>query len=295
MLEDIYNKYNVDISRLKRDYIKNPLKILTDKYPHYWEMPDKEDCYYLFIELNMHSKDLMKLFGISKIKLSRIMRKYGIYKNPLLVQQNVIKCMKEKYGVENFSQTENKQIISIEKRKEKYGETISKIIEDKNLLKQYIIDNNIKSCKDLAKSFNMEYEVIRKIVANNHFQEYFSKIFTKEEDEVFDILKDYFSDIIRQYKTNLYPYPCDFYIPSKDLYIEYQRYWTHYIEPFNELNEKHIQILNKWKSKNTKQYNKAIRTWTIIDPLKRKIAKDNNLNWIEFFNKEQIIDWLKSQ
>ena len=28
----------------------------------------------------------------------------------------------------------------------------------------------------------MEYEVIRKIVANNHFQEYFSKIFTKEED-----------------------------------------------------------------------------------------------------------------
>ena len=34
-------------------------------------------------------------------------------------------------------------------------------------------------------------------------------------------------DIIRQYKSDLYPFACDFYIPSLDLYIECNYHWTH--------------------------------------------------------------------
>ena len=39
------------------------------------------------------------------------------------------------------------------------------------------------------------------------------------------------------------------------------------------------------------QFLRAIDVWTISDPLKRKTAKKNNLNWIEFFNMEQFMEW----
>ena len=32
--------------------------------------------------------------------------------------------------------------------------------------------------------------------------------------------------------------------------------------------------------------------WTINDPLKRNIAKENNLNYLEFFNINELKDWL---
>ena len=44
-----------------------------------------------------------------------------------------------------------------------------------------------------------------------------------------------------------------------------------------------------------KQYENAIHVWTISDPLKRKIAKENNLNWLEFFTIDQFMTWYKHQ
>ena len=45
---------------------------------------------------------------------------------------------------------------------------------------------------------------------------------SKSENEVFEFLKNKYTDIIRQYRSDKYPFNCDFYIPSEDLYIEYQ-------------------------------------------------------------------------
>jgi hypothetical protein len=38
------------------------------------------------------------------------------------------------------------------------------------------------------------------------------------------------------------------------------------------------------KSKNTKYYNVAIEVWTKRDVVKRSIAKENNLNYLEIFS-----------
>ena len=45
---------------------------------------------------------------------------------------------------------------------------------------------------------------------------------SKQEDETYFKLISLFriSDIIRQYKSDVYPFACDFYIKSLDLYIE---------------------------------------------------------------------------
>ena len=48
MAEDIYTKYNIDKSKLKRDYIKNPLKLIPlIKGSYKKEIPIKEDIIYL--------------------------------------------------------------------------------------------------------------------------------------------------------------------------------------------------------------------------------------------------------
>ena len=115
---------------------------------------------------------------------------------------------------------------------------------------------------------------------------------SKEEDGIFEkLIKIYDkNDIIRQYKSDVYPFPCDFYVISKDLYIEYQGYWTHGKEPFDSKNEQHIKILNKWNEKYKQgktQYKSAINSWTKRDPYKLDIAIKNNLNIQLIYNKKE--------
>ena len=46
---------------------------------------------------------------------------------------------------------------------------------------------------------------------------------SKEEDDLFDFIKQLFPNVKRQYKDKQrYPYFCDFYIPELDYFIEYQ-------------------------------------------------------------------------
>lgn len=118
---------------------------------------------------------------------------------------------------------------------------------------------------------------------------------SKEEQYIKTILINKFGkdNIITQYKSKEYPFNCDFYIKSIDTYIEYQGSWTHGGKPF--VNNKECQKqLQKWSQKLNKYYNNAIKIWTQKDPLKRKIAKNNNLKWFEFFTVNSFINWLNS-
>ena len=112
------------------------------------------------------------------------------------------------------------------------------------------------------------------------------------EEKIYTLLKAKFNNVKRQYISDKYPFACDFYIPDLDLYIEYQGIWTHGNKPYNELDQECIDLVNKWKQKSTtKFYKNAIKVYTVSDPLKRKVAKDNNLNRIEFFNINEFHDW----
>ena len=116
---------------------------------------------------------------------------------------------------------------------------------------------------------------------------------SKSEDESYNLLKEKYNDIKSQYRSELYPFNCDFYIPSLDLYIECNYGWTHCDHPFNENNKEDQLIVKSWKEKNTQYYNNAINTWTIRDVNKRNIAKQNNLNYIEFWNIGELKHWLQ--
>ena len=117
---------------------------------------------------------------------------------------------------------------------------------------------------------------------------------SRPELEILKLLQDKFPNTIYQYKSDTYPFNCDFFIPEKDLYIEYQGHWTHGMHPFDENSQIDLEKLNKWKNKKDNFYNIAINVWTVKDPLKRKVARDNNLNWIEFFNLEDFMLWYEN-
>ena len=122
-----------------------------------------------------------------------------------------------------------------------------------------------------------------------------NKTFTtsKPEDIVYKCLSSRFKGVIRNYKTELYPFLCDFYIPELNLYIEYQGHWTHGKHPFENTREDN-KVIRKWKDKNTKFYKNAIEVWTVRDIKKRNTAKNNNLNWLEFFTLSEFNEWFEN-
>ena len=106
------------------------------------------------------------------------------------------------------------------------------------------------------------------------------------ENKLKEKLKELNINYIHQYKSNLYPFSCDFYLTDYDLYIEIQGHWSHGKHKFDEHNKTDIDILEKWKGKHTEQYEHAIDIWTKRDPLKRETAKKNNLNFLEIFSSD---------
>ena len=97
-----------------------------------------------------------------------------------------------------------------------------------------------------------------------------------------------------QYRSEQYPFNCDFYIPSLDLYIELNFHWTHGGSPFNENDESCIEQLEHWqeKAKTSDFYRKAIGVWTRRDPYKKQFVIDNKLNWICFYSIGDFEEWL---
>lgn len=116
-----------------------------------------------------------------------------------------------------------------------------------------------------------------------------NKSFNKSsvEEKMFVDLCDKYgeNDVYRQYSDERYPFACDFYIPSEDLFIELNAHWTHGPHPFNELDCEDIKLLTLWKSKatETNMYAVAIDVWTRRDVLKQRVAKENNLNYLAIY------------
>lgn len=146
-----------------------------------------------------------------------------------------------------------------------------------------------KKLSNILSSPEIKQKIINTKTKNNSFH------ISNAEYKSYILLENKFSNVIRQYKSKEYPFMCDFYIPSLDLYIECNYHWTHGRHPFNENDKNDIEVLNKWKAKNTKYYFGAIYTWTIRDINKRNIAKQNNLNYLEFWNINELIEWIKGQ
>ena len=133
------------------------------------------------------------------------------------------------------------------------------------------------------------------------------KTFTKSswEDYSYNLLCNHFNfdDVIRQYyDKKRYPFKCDFYIKSLDLFIECHYGYRHCREPFDENNPEHLKRLEELKNRAVARknpvynnYTTCIYTWTDLDVRKRQCAISNNLNWLCFYCIDDFEQWLTNK
>lgn len=229
-----------------------------------------------------------KIKAINKIKETKYKNHGNENYNNTNKRKNT--CLK-KYGVQFISQLKEIQQKISETKNKRYGSSTY------NNAKKAKITYFTKSGYDNP-SKNPEIKKKKR----DTFHKNNTSRNSKEEIKAYCLLKEKFSDVKSQYTSEEYPFMCDFYIPHLNLYIEYQGTWMHgklnknkIYGPYNKDNPIHKEVLTNWKinaNKNMSQYKAAIKVWTITDPLKRKIAKKNKLNWIEFFTIEELKTWL---
>ena len=97
-----------------------------------------------------------------------------------------------------------------------------------------------------------------------------------------------YEDVIPQYGLDTpdarYPYNCDFYVKSRDLFIEMNVHYTHVGHWYDSTSTKDRQQLVKFEKSTTSYSKNIIRAWTYADLEKRNIARSNNLNYLVFWN-----------
>lgn len=272
------------------------------------------------------------------------LQRYGVtspLKSEIFKQKSKETCL-QRYGVEYTGQIPEKiekthkvclkkygvdSVFKVQKfRNQSLNTCIKKYASDKDDINSIVNIGQLKYVKDKMKNTCLEKygvenpmqtqyykNLISSILSSNEIQEkiYNTKLLNNsfnisyQEDVCFDLLKEKYSDCIRQYKSDLYPYNCDFYIPSLNLYIEYNGSHYHHYHPFNINDDNDLNELNRLKEKaensnahkngKKSQYDNIIYTWTILDVKKRNIAQQNNLNYIEFWNINEVKEWINKQ
>lgn len=179
-----------------------------------------------------------------------------------------------RFGVKHHTQCEDGKNVRKKTCRERYG--VDCYLASEQMKMRY------KDPDYMAKITKKQYETRKR---NN------SWVTSAPEEKIKELLLKRYNVVEYQYKSDNYPFNCDFYIPELDLYIEYQGHWSHGPEPFNKNNEQHVEILKKWRSKKRKGYDDSIYVWTQLDVKKRTIAKNNKINIKEFFSLEDFLKW----
>lgn len=236
------------------------------------------------------------------------------------IKQAMVDTVQDKYNVDNVMKLDSVVKKAQTTNLERYGATSyagsdvgREVIENTNLERygarnfmqsdaRFDVLNSMreKSRRTQLERYGAEHfsqsDVAKKHLAERKQKEYVTKKqlgtfnTSSVEELVYDRLVHHFGndDILRQYVSEKYPFVCDFYIKSLELYIELNVHWTHGGRPFDKDSEDCLKVEQDWllKSRNSDFYKNALVTWVERDVLKRQIAKQNDLNYITFWDKD---------
>lgn len=206
------------------------------------------------------------------------------------------KTMIERYGAKTTMESSvlSKKVKTT--KKERYGDEnyINHEMATQTMLSKYGVKNSFQM-ESVRKKIDYTKVILTKR-KNNTFNS------SKEEDKMEEILKKHFPKytIVRGYQDERYKNPennnlfvCDFYIKDLDLFIELNGHYTHGKHPFNCMDKNDVALLNEYKNKSKPSYKAIVEVWSKRDVIKRKVAKDSNLNYITFYgvkiNEEEIV------
>lgn len=214
-----------------------------------------------------------------------LLEKYGVENIMQLdfVKDKIKETNLKRYGVEWSAQNKDINQKTINTQIKKYGGVFNPEKVKKTNIEKYGVEIPFMLSEIQNKGVNTKLK--------NHTWS------TSKPEKISEILlKEKFGEdnIYCQYKSDVYPYRCDFYVKTLDLYIECNFHWTHGKHKFDENNLDDIKTLNEWKQKNTVFYNSAIDVWTRRDIDKFKCAINNNLNYKAFYKLDELKQYLKN-
>ena len=261
-----------------------------------------ENCYQSKEKKQKIKETLIKRYGVDNAQKSQEIKKkteqtclerYG-HKNfgcGAEAKRKIKQTKLEKYGDENYVNTNKIKQTKLERYGDENYQNLEK--HKQTCLKHWGVNWYTQS-KEHKERLPIINEKRRKTL-----KEHGILVYSKAESIIYNLLRKKFKKIICQYYSELYPFMCDFYIPEIDTYIEYQGYYTHGNHPFNtndindsnELN-KLIDLDKNHKTPKKNLYYIKIKVWTECDVKKRNIAKQNKINYIEFYNIDECKKWI---
>ena len=279
-----YNE-QLQIQELNKNIIDNILAKYTNAEvnEYYFNHTQKESLEYFGLRTTKQLVKLLKLTGYdfsqvkptfrncNKIENKRSHESYvmGGKKSAETQKQNWQKRTDEEKAAwsnkmkESHSSEETRQLLS----------TINK--------KRY--EGMSESAKRLLVQAKAAKERLTKL-KNNSFNT------SSPEDKYYNYLCEKYGteDVVRQY----YPFACDFYIKSLDLFIALNLTWTHGGKLFDSNNSSDLEKLAVWKekAKTSKYYQQAIYTWTDLDIRKMNTALENKLNYRVYYSEEEMYE-----
>lgn len=187
----------------------------------------------------------------------------------------------DRYGGSGFSSPEIKEKI-ISTVQDKYQ--VDNVFQAE-LVKQKCRETKLKNHGNPNYNNREKFKItIRNKILNGQYRTIYEELFMTLSNKNSII-------VIPEYDSDVYPYLCDFYIPDKDCYVEVNIHWSHGKHWFNSSSVEDIKTKEVWLSKKSKSYNNSIVVWTQSDVEKRNTAKENRLNYVVLWSKQDIIDW----
>lgn len=208
----------------------------------------KETLYDLYIVQQMTSKEVANLFNCTS---KTIRNKLYFYDIPVRQNSEAVKLERSKWSLQKEQNRSRKFIITFSSKSKEEKELIA--------IKK---TKNINTPSALAKSKNTKF-------MNGTYKT------SKSEDSFYKKLELFIdsSEILRGYVDDRYPFNCDFYVKSLDLFIEYQGHPTHGTRPFNANDLECVR-----EAEMLQQHGFSLNTYKVRDVNKLNIAKRNKIN-----------------
>ena len=179
------------------------------------------------------------------------------------IKEKIIKTNMERYDVKSTLQLDSVKEKIKETNLQRYGvPNYQQTAESREKQSKRMIENSSKYIQTKIKNGTLKT--------------------SEPEKKLHQELLNIFDNVQIQFTSNEYPFTCDFYIPERQLYIELNASWTHNSAWYDENNLEHKEIATKW-SNSSAYYKQAHKTWIYYDVKKRQTAKENNLNYLVFW------------
>ena len=209
-------------------------------------------------------------------RMQTVREKYGVDNVLHLdeIQDKVKATVRDRYGVDNVLQSEEVQRRRVETNMHKYGAS-SYIGSEEG--KKRVAATNVERYGVV--NIMQDPEVRQRQLDARRDNGTFNT--SQGEEELYALLVAEFgeADVHRQYRSEVYPFMCDFYVASRDLYIELNAFWKHgfcWYDPNNSL------MMAELEKKQSQGHDMSVHTDR--DVMKRETARKNNLNYIVFWD-----------